>query len=300
MRYAYCRVSTEQQHLDRQIEGIKKAYPDIKEEDIFVEKISGRKKVEERSEYAVLRRILRSGDELVLDSLDRLSRTKAGIKAELEYLKTKGIIVRVLVIPTTLISLEGQEWAVELINNLLIELYSTLSEQELREKDRRQRAGIEAAKELPVNEEGYVVCDSKFNRVKVKSPTYVNLHHIKGNGVLSFARGIDLVRDNELEEVLTYFPEFAKHLDKIRNDFENAIASLESAWKKFEDNSDNLPTRKDQAMFITSKENFGKNSGIGFCLLDKKVGSVREWFMTQPTVKVMNALGYKDKEQSEP
>lgn len=150
MRYAYCRVSTEQQHLDRQIEGIKKAYPDIKEEDIFVEKISGRKKVEERSEYAVLRRILRSGDELVLDSLDRLSRTKAGIKAELEYLKTKGIIVRVLVIPTTLISLEGQEWAVELINNLLIELYSTLSEQELREKDRRQRAGIEAAKERGV------------------------------------------------------------------------------------------------------------------------------------------------------
>ena len=48
------------------------------------------------------------------------------------------------------LAIEGQEWAVELINNLLIELYSTLSEQELREKERRQRAGIEAAKERGV------------------------------------------------------------------------------------------------------------------------------------------------------
>ena len=146
MIYGYCRVSTESQHLDRQIAGIKKYCPDIEEENIFIEKISGKKNYDERSEYKVLRRVLRNGDEIVIDSLDRLSRTKDGIKAELEYFKGKGIILRVLLIPTTLIELDGQTWALELINNLLIELYSTLSEQELMEKERRQRAGIEAAK----------------------------------------------------------------------------------------------------------------------------------------------------------
>lgn len=146
MIYGYCRVSTESQHLDRQITGIKKYCPDIEEENIFIEKISGKKNYDERSEYKVLRRVLRTGDEIVIDSLDRLSRTKDGIKAELEYFKGKGIILRVLLIPTTLIELDGQTWALELINNLLIELYSTLSEQELMEKERRQRAGIEAAK----------------------------------------------------------------------------------------------------------------------------------------------------------
>ena len=84
--------------------------------------------------------------ELVIDSLDRLGRRKADIKAELEYLKNRGIILRVILIPTTLIEIDGQAWAIEMINNLLIEVYSSLAEQELVEKERRQRAGIEAAK----------------------------------------------------------------------------------------------------------------------------------------------------------
>ena len=82
---------------------------------------------------------------MYIDSLDRLGRRKADIKAELEYLKNKGVIVRVLTIPTTLINLEGQDWVLELINNLLIEVYSSLAEQELAEKERRQRSGIEIA-----------------------------------------------------------------------------------------------------------------------------------------------------------
>ena len=89
-RYGYVRVSTKDQHPDRQIENIKKHYPDIKDDNLFIEKISGKKGMDERDEYAVLRRIVRSGDELVIDALDRLGRKKTDIKAELEYLKTKG------------------------------------------------------------------------------------------------------------------------------------------------------------------------------------------------------------------
>lgn len=148
--YGYIRVSTQDQHPDRQIEGIKKHFPAINEENLFIEKISGKRGMDERQEYAVLRRVLRSGDELVIDSLDRLGRKKADIKAELEYLRNKGIILRVLLIPTTLIEVDGQAWAIEMINNLLIEVYSSLAEQELIEKERRQRDGIEAAKQRGV------------------------------------------------------------------------------------------------------------------------------------------------------
>lgn len=118
--YAYIRVSTQEQHPDRQIEGIKKHFPTISDENLFIEKISGKKGMDERQEYAVLRRVLRTGDELVIDSLDRLGRRKADIKAELEYLKNRGIILRVILIPTTLIEIDGQAWAIEMINNLLI------------------------------------------------------------------------------------------------------------------------------------------------------------------------------------
>ena len=145
-RYGYVRVSTKDQHPDRQIENIKKHYPDIKDDNLFIEKISGKKGMDERDEYAVLRRIVRSGDELVIDALDRLGRKKTDIKAELEYLKTKGVVIRVLLIPTTLVEIDGQEWAIEMINNLLIEVYTSLAQQEISEKERRQRDGIEVAK----------------------------------------------------------------------------------------------------------------------------------------------------------
>lgn len=149
-KYGYTRVSDDGQHPERQIEAIKKYAPSISEENIFVEKVSGKKGVNDRTEYAVLRRVLRAGDELIIDSLDRLGRQKSIVKTELEYLKAKGVIVRVLLIPTTLIEVDGQDWVMELINNLLIEVYASMAEQELVEKERRQRAGIEIAKQKGV------------------------------------------------------------------------------------------------------------------------------------------------------
>ncbi len=149
-RFGYARVSTVGQNVDRQVESIKKYAPDIDERDIFVEKISGKRGVDERQEYMCLRRMLRAGDELIIDSLDRLGRNKKGIKDELEYLKKRGVILRVLLMPTTLVDIDGQAWVIEMINNLLIEVYSSLSEQELVEKERRQKAGIEEAKKRGV------------------------------------------------------------------------------------------------------------------------------------------------------
>ncbi len=149
-KFGYARVSTVGQHLDRQVESIKRYCPDINDRDIFVEKISGKRGVDERQEYMCLRRMLRAGDELIIDSLDRLGRNKKGIKDELEFFKNNGIVLRVLMMPTTLIEIDGQAWVMEMINNLLIEVYSSLSEHELVEKERRQRAGIEEAKKRGV------------------------------------------------------------------------------------------------------------------------------------------------------
>ena len=47
----------------------------------------------------------------LVKSLDRLNRSKADIKNELEYFKANGIRVKVLDIPTTLLDFPtGQEW----------------------------------------------------------------------------------------------------------------------------------------------------------------------------------------------
>ena len=163
---------------------------------------------------------------------------------------------------------------------------------------------MKAASKLDVNEEGYVVCDSHFNRVKVKSPVYVALHHMRNNGVLSYERGIEIVRGNELGEVLTYFPEFKEHLDKIKERYDDYVALLEkaanelNAWIKGR-GYDKQPwwieaggqKRKDVAIFIT--KNF-KVPGVGFAIIDKKVASVKEWVEQVPAKNLVRALGFKD------
>ena len=84
---------------------------------------------------------------VVIKSLDRLSRNKEHITQELRYFKEHHIQVRVIDLPTTMIQLPtGQEWVFEMINNILIEVLSSIAEQERLTIRQRQAEGIAAAK----------------------------------------------------------------------------------------------------------------------------------------------------------
>lgn len=90
---------------------------------------------------------LRRGDTLYIKSLDRLSRSKADIKAELEWFQKQGIRLMVLDLPTTMIEVpEGQEWIIDMVTNILVEVLASIAEQERQTIRRRQREGIDAAK----------------------------------------------------------------------------------------------------------------------------------------------------------
>lgn len=142
--YGYARVSTREQNLDRQFVALQQY--GIPERDIITDKESG--KTLNRDGYRMLKeRLLRDGDVLVVKSLDRLSRNKNHIKQELEYFKSRNIRVMVLDIQTTLIDPpEGQEWIIEMINTILIEVLASMAEQERLTIHARQQEGIAAAK----------------------------------------------------------------------------------------------------------------------------------------------------------
>lgn len=144
MRYAYIRVSTKEQHLDRQIEAIKEYRPD----EVFADKLSG--KNFDRPEYHRLKSMIRRGDEIIVKELDRLGRNKDAVKEELKWFKDNGVIVRVLDIPTTMIELPGQEWIAEMVNNILIEVIAAVAEQERKKIRQRQKEGIACARERGV------------------------------------------------------------------------------------------------------------------------------------------------------
>ena len=140
----YARVSSTGQNLDRQILALRKYVP---EENIVVDKQSG--KDLERPGYQALKGVLglRPGDILYIKSLDRLSRNKQDIREELRWFKDNGVTLRILDLPTTMADFgEGQEWIREMVTNILIEVMSSLAEQERMTISKRQREGIEAAK----------------------------------------------------------------------------------------------------------------------------------------------------------
>ena len=142
--FYYARVSSKEQNLDRQIEAFKNL--GAEEREIICDKESG--KDLERTGYQALKNaILRSGDTLVIKSLDRLSRNKSDIKNELQYFKDNNIRLKVIDLPTTMMDLpEGQEWVFDMVNNILIEVLGTIAEQERYTIRKRQREGIDAAK----------------------------------------------------------------------------------------------------------------------------------------------------------
>lgn len=142
--FYYARVSSQDQHLDRQIAAFKQL--GARDRDIVTDKQSG--KDLDRAGYQALKTtMLRPGDTLVIKSLDRLSRNKQDIKAELEYFRSHKIRVKVLDLPTTMMELpEGQEWIFEMVNNILIEVLGTIAQQERETIRRRQAEGIASAR----------------------------------------------------------------------------------------------------------------------------------------------------------
>ena len=104
---------------------------------------------------------------------------------------------------------------------------------------------LHAAESLnPIAAEGFVVVDAAFNRIKIKSPRYVMLHHMKGEATPR--RAIELWQTGETAEVLAHFPEFApkilptqERLDRI------AARAIEGiAW------ASGAATRKDFALAV--------------------------------------------------
>lgn len=141
--YGYCRVSTKEQNLDRQIKAIKDY--GIDERDIITDKASG--KNFNRNGYLTLRdTLLRRGDTLVIKELDRLGRDMEQIKEEWQKLIKKGIDI--IVLDTPILNTSNKtDLEKNLISNIMFELLSYMSEKERLKIHKRQMEGIQALKD---------------------------------------------------------------------------------------------------------------------------------------------------------
>jgi T4 RnlA family RNA ligase len=145
-------------------------------------------------------------------------------------------------------------------------------------------ACIENAKQLSYNDEGYVVIDKNFNRIKIKSPLYVSLSHISA-GVTTHANIVEIIQKNEQDEFLTYFPEFRDVFEDIVNRIEVFSTTQSSSFTEIQ--AKTFDSRKALAEVVTKTT----CPACLFALIDGKAVSAREWLLSRPAPKVLCYIG---------
>ena len=197
MIYAYIRVSTKHQNIDRQFEEIKTLGIDDKY--IYIDKESG--KDFDRTKYQKLIKKLKKVDLLIIKSIDRLGRNYHMILEEWARItKTIGADIKVLDMPLLDTRIEGENLVGKFISDIVLQVLSFVAENERINIKQRQAEGIRIAKEKGV----------KFGRPKSTLPPntndildkYINkeLTNLEAAKLIGVSRGtfFRLVKDRKL------------------------------------------------------------------------------------------------------
>ena len=146
-KYAYIRVSSKDQNIDRQVEAMRNI--GILEKNMYIDRQSG--KNFNRKKYQSLLKKLNSNDELYIKSIDRLGRDYDEIQEQWRYLtKVKNIDIIVLDLP--LLDTRNQVNGItgKFIADLVLQILSYVAQVERENIKQRQAEGIRIAKEKGV------------------------------------------------------------------------------------------------------------------------------------------------------
>ena len=159
--YGYVRVSSKEQNEDRQVVAMREF--GVRDKNIVVEKQSG--KDFDRPLYQRMVKKMKTGDTLVIKSIDRLGRNYDEILEQWRFLtKEKDIAIVVLDMPL-LDTRQGRDLTGVLISDIVLQLLSYVAQTEREFIRQRQKKGIAAARE---------------RNVKFGSPEYVMIYTMIG------------------------------------------------------------------------------------------------------------------------
>lgn len=158
MKYGYVRVSTAQQHIDRQIDALLEM--GLNKSCIFIDYESG--KDFNRKNYKKLIKKLKKDDLVIIKSIDRLGRNYNMIIEEWRLItKEKEADIMVIDMPLLDTRIEGKNLVGKFISDIVLQVLSFVAENERKTMRVRQAEGIKTAKARGV----------KFGRPRINLPT---------------------------------------------------------------------------------------------------------------------------------
>lgn len=145
MKLAYGRVSAKDQNPERQL--VKFRELGVEERYIFVDKMSG--KDFERPKYQAMRMLIRKGDLVYMDALDRLGRDYDGIIREWKYI-TREVDADVVCLDNEAL-FDSRKFKTmgdigKLLEDQFLSMLAYVAEQERKKNRQRQAEGIEVAR----------------------------------------------------------------------------------------------------------------------------------------------------------
>jgi T4 RnlA family RNA ligase len=153
---------------------------------------------------------------------------------------------------------------------------------------------LQTFQSMPWSDEGYVVIDANFNRVKIKNPAYIAVHHLKNktaeHNILS------VVKTNEIDEFASIFPERKDELYELHVKYTNLITKLESVWeilKGLRPKNISSSEKKEYAMNvfdICKKYNVNEFTNLFFNLENGRVTSVKDYMFNFDDKKLYKIL----------
>ena len=142
LMYAYVRVSSTDQNVDRQMHAIQQLA--LPRSHIFIDKVSG--KDFDRPQYQRMIKRLKPGNTLVVKSIDRLGRNYDEILEQWRLI-TKEIHADIVVLDMPLLDTrKGRDLIGTLISDIVLQLLSYVAQTERELIRQRQAEGIAAAK----------------------------------------------------------------------------------------------------------------------------------------------------------
>jgi hypothetical protein len=184
----------------------------------------------------------------------------------------------------TLLTVRNLETLKEVSFDELTEIAKSLGVPRVKEYDlSANNVGVllNTFKDMVWHDEGYVVVDANFNRVKIKNPAYVAVHHLKGKTAEHNIMAI--VKTNEIEEFATTFPDRKDELFKLKENYDKLVELLNDAWDELKGRRPKNITPQEkkkyaQAVFeVCAKRNIKNFTGLYFGLNDGKISSVDDF-----------------------
>ena len=144
----------------------------------------------------------------------------------------------------------------------------------------------------PLQFEGIVVCDSNFNRVKIKNPDYVIGHRAKSH-LNTTKQRLELVLSDKMDDILSILPPmYQEEILVVKGNFDKLVSAIQFKYEQIA----NIEVQKDFALEAV-KSSF---SGILFTMRNKKVSvydAIKGMHLNGVYSQYCKFLGVSEKEE---